>query len=53
MSQSRFRICYLCGRQFGSQSIAIHEPKCLEKWNRENDQLPPHLRRKPPPVCIT
>ncbi|XP_069083101.1 zinc finger protein 474-like isoform X2 [Pleurodeles waltl] len=43
-----FRVCYICGREFGSQSIAIHEPKCLEKWHAENESLPKHLRRKPP-----
>nr|XP_021514296.1 zinc finger protein 474-like [Meriones unguiculatus] len=49
-----FRICYICGREFGSQSIAIHEPQCLEKWRIENSKLPKHLRRpepsKPQPV---
>ncbi|XP_051019155.1 zinc finger protein 474 [Acomys russatus] len=49
-----FRICYICGREFGSQSIAIHEPQCLEKWRVENSKLPKHLRRpepsKPQPV---
>ena len=26
----RMIVCYICGREFGSQSITIHEPKCLE-----------------------
>ncbi|KFQ19405.1 Zinc finger protein 474, partial [Merops nubicus] len=43
-----FRVCYICGREFGSQSIAIHEPQCLEKWHIENNQLPRHLRRAEP-----
>uniref|UniRef100_A0A8B9CV91 C2HC/C3H-type domain-containing protein n=1 Tax=Anser brachyrhynchus TaxID=132585 RepID=A0A8B9CV91_9AVES len=43
-----FRVCYICGREFGSQSISIHEPQCLEKWRIENDQLPRHLRRPEP-----
>ncbi|XP_024050298.1 zinc finger protein 474-like [Terrapene carolina triunguis] len=43
-----FRVCYICGREFGSQSLAIHEPKCLEKWHIENDKLPKHLRRAEP-----
>lgn len=43
-----FRVCYICGREFGSHSIAIHEPKCLEKWHIENNQLPKHLRRPEP-----
>ncbi|XP_030048188.1 zinc finger protein 474 [Microcaecilia unicolor] len=43
-----FRVCYICGREFGSKSIGIHEPKCLEKWNMENEKLPKHLRRAEP-----
>ncbi|KAM6328505.1 zinc finger protein 474-like [Alca torda] len=43
-----FRVCYICGREFGSQSISIHEPQCLEKWHIENNQLPRHLRRAEP-----
>uniref|UniRef100_A0A8B9GS92 C2HC/C3H-type domain-containing protein n=1 Tax=Amazona collaria TaxID=241587 RepID=A0A8B9GS92_9PSIT len=43
-----FKICYICGREFGSQSISIHEPQCLEKWRTENNQLPSHLRRPEP-----
>ncbi|XP_040276141.1 zinc finger protein 474-like [Bufo bufo] len=50
-----FKVCYICGREFGSKSIAIHEPKCLEKWHMENESLPKHLRRAAPikpQVCI-
>ncbi|XP_054842119.1 zinc finger protein 474 isoform X2 [Eublepharis macularius] len=43
-----FRVCYICGKEFGSQSLPIHEPKCLEKWHIENDKLPKHLRRQEP-----
>ncbi|XP_012583278.1 PREDICTED: zinc finger protein 474 [Condylura cristata] len=43
-----FRICYICGREFGSLSLAIHEPQCLEKWRIENSKLPKHLRRPEP-----
>ncbi|KAM8961347.1 zinc finger protein 474-like [Pelodytes ibericus] len=43
-----FKVCYICGREFGSKSIAIHEPKCLEKWHTENKNLPKHLRRAEP-----
>ncbi|KAM3844510.1 zinc finger protein 475 [Vipera latastei] len=42
------RVCYICGKEFGSKSLPIHEPKCLEKWHIENDKLPKHLRRAPP-----
>ncbi|XP_055980817.1 zinc finger protein 474-like [Sorex fumeus] len=43
-----FRICYICGREFGSLSLAIHEPQCLAKWRIENNKLPKHLRRPEP-----
>ena len=33
-------ICYICGRDYGSKSIAIHEPQCLKKFNIQNDKLP-------------
>jgi len=41
-------ICYICSRQFGSKSIAIHEPQCLQKWHHENNKLPKEQRRKGP-----
>ena len=44
----RFVLCYICGRQFGSKSIEIHEPQCLEKWKVENDKLPREQRRPLP-----
>jgi hypothetical protein len=40
--------CYICGKMFGTRSIAIHEPQCLEKWRLENEKLPPHQRRSEP-----
>uniref|UniRef100_A0A8D2CM09 C2HC/C3H-type domain-containing protein n=1 Tax=Sciurus vulgaris TaxID=55149 RepID=A0A8D2CM09_SCIVU len=47
-------VCYICGREFGTMSLPIHEPKCLEKWKVENDRLPKELRRplpqKPQPL---
>jgi hypothetical protein len=41
-------LCYLCGRKYGTQSIEIHEPQCLEKWKIENANLPKNLRRPVP-----
>ncbi|CAF0998092.1 unnamed protein product [Brachionus calyciflorus] len=41
-------VCYICGREFGTQSIAIHEPQCLKKWEIENNKLPRELRRPKP-----
>lgn len=47
-TKPRTVVCYLCGREFGSKSIGIHEPQCREKWHIENDKLPPHQRRQEP-----
>lgn len=33
-------VCYICGREYGSKSIAIHEPQCLKKFNVQNNKLP-------------
>ncbi|UJR10266.1 hypothetical protein I4U23_014474 [Adineta vaga] len=44
----KFVLCYICGRKYGTQSIEIHEPQCIEKWHIENAKLPPNLRRPPP-----
>lgn len=41
-------ICYICGRKYGTKSIEIHEPQCLEKWKAENANLPKQLRRPIP-----
>jgi recombinational DNA repair protein (RecF pathway) len=41
-------ICYLCGREYGSKSISIHEEQCKEKWIKTNNALPKHLRKKIP-----
>jgi hypothetical protein len=47
-SKPRTVVCYICSREFGTQSIDIHEPQCLDKWHRENDQLPSSQRRPEP-----
>ena len=41
-------VCYICGREYGTKSIAIHEPQCLKKWHTANDKLPPSKRRPEP-----
>ena len=46
--KSRTVVCYICGREFGSKSISIHEPQCMKKWRMENSQLPKSQRRRPP-----
>lgn len=29
-------VCYICGREYGSKSLKIHEPQCLKKWRLAN-----------------
>ncbi|XP_040976796.1 zinc finger protein 474 [Aquila chrysaetos chrysaetos] len=41
-------ICYICGREYGTKSISIHEPQCLKNWHQGNDMLPKHLKRPEP-----
>jgi|AntAceMinimDraft_1070359.scaffolds.fasta_scaffold11235_4 hypothetical protein len=31
-SRPRMLRCYLCGREYGSLSIAIHQPQCQRRW---------------------
>ncbi|XP_065200316.1 zinc finger protein 474-like isoform X2 [Planococcus citri] len=40
-------ICNICGRNFGTKSIAFHEPQCLKKWKLENEKLPAQLQKSP------
>ncbi|GFY52834.1 uncharacterized protein TNIN_412681 [Trichonephila inaurata madagascariensis] len=41
--------CYVCFKEFGSRSLTIHEPKCLERWRNSNKSLPVD-KRTPTPV---
>ncbi|KAJ9594904.1 hypothetical protein L9F63_013795, partial [Diploptera punctata] len=47
-SGPRTVLCYLCGREFGTASYPLHEPHCLQRWERENAKLPSHLQRSVP-----
>ena len=40
--------CYICSEKFGTKSIGIHEPQCLEKWKIQNDRLPKWQRQPQP-----
>ncbi|GBN72137.1 hypothetical protein AVEN_8341-1, partial [Araneus ventricosus] len=41
--------CYVCFKEFGSKSLTIHEPRCLERWRASNKSLPAE-KRTPTPV---
>eukprot|EP00547_Thalassionema_nitzschioides_P010699 CAMPEP_0194260902 /NCGR_PEP_ID=MMETSP0158-20130606/45748_1 /TAXON_ID=33649 /ORGANISM="Thalassionema nitzschioides, Strain L26-B" /LENGTH=891 /DNA_ID=CAMNT_0039001007 /DNA_START=62 /DNA_END=2738 /DNA_ORIENTATION=+ len=41
-------VCYLCGREYGSTSISIHEKQCLELFKKQQELLPPNQRKNVP-----
>ncbi|KAL4503233.1 hypothetical protein ABPG72_000839 [Tetrahymena utriculariae] len=44
-------VCYICGREYGTTSLAIHLKTCEQKWHIEQEKLPKKDRRplpKPP-----
>eukprot|EP00754_Rhynchopus_humris_P013658 Rhum_TRINITY_DN14340_c10_g1::Rhum_TRINITY_DN14340_c10_g1_i1::g.83578::m.83578 len=46
-------VCYLCGQQFGSASLAIHQPQCYTKqltWWQNNDPATRGPKPKDPAV---
>lgn len=40
--------CYLCGQQFGTASLAIHERSCKKKFLIQQAQLPEEYRKELP-----
>ncbi len=38
-------MCYICGKEFGSQSLTIHEPQCAAKFEAQQALLPEGQRR--------
>ncbi len=47
-SKPRAVMCYICGREYGTKSIGIHQKQCAKKWELEESRKPRHLRRKMP-----
>ena len=41
--------CYLCGRQYGSQSLFLHVPRCQKLWIDREATKPKKERRPLPP----
>ena len=39
-------MCYICGREYFSKSIAIHIEKCKEKWTMEEGKKKMHPYKK-------
>jgi DNA-directed RNA polymerase subunit RPC12/RpoP len=41
-------VCFICGREYGTKSIEIHEKQCMEKWEKTNKELPKAMKRPRP-----
>lgn len=41
-------LCYICGREFGTASLAIHEPQCIEKFHARQESVPKSQRQPLP-----
>jgi len=39
-SSSKMHLCYICGREYGSKSIAIHEKQCKVLFQKQQQNLP-------------
>ena len=41
-------VCYVCGQQYGTASISIHVPRCIDKWQKVELTKAPKDRRPVP-----
>lgn len=41
-------MCYICGREYGTKSLAIHIPQCKEMFFVQESKKPKSERRNPP-----
>eukprot|EP00357_Protocruzia_adherens_P003110 CAMPEP_0115011128 /NCGR_PEP_ID=MMETSP0216-20121206/23789_1 /TAXON_ID=223996 /ORGANISM="Protocruzia adherens, Strain Boccale" /LENGTH=307 /DNA_ID=CAMNT_0002379599 /DNA_START=38 /DNA_END=959 /DNA_ORIENTATION=+ len=41
-------VCYICGREYGTASLGIHQKRCAKRWEEEQ-ALKPKKDRKPLP----
>lgn len=41
-------VCHICGREFGTKSLTIHQKSCAQKWEQAEALKPKHLRRPLP-----
>jgi hypothetical protein len=42
-------VCYICGRQYGSSSLAIHQKQCKKLWLQTESRKPRSERKPLPP----
>ncbi|KRX10239.1 hypothetical protein PPERSA_07324 [Pseudocohnilembus persalinus] len=48
MNRPKSVVCYICGREYGTHSINIHQNQCKVKWEKEQ-LLKPKNERRPLP----
>ena len=46
-SKPALPLCHLCGQQFGTASIKIHQKTCKEKYERERGRAAPEAPMSP------
>ena len=46
-------VCHICGREFGTKSLTIHQKSCAQKWEQAEARKPKHLRRPLPTAPST
>lgn len=44
----RTLFCYICGKEYGINSLQIHLKSCIKKFEMEESFKPPHKRRPVP-----
>lgn len=47
-SRPKALVCHICGREFGTKSLAIHVKACTKKWE-DAEALKPRKERRPVP----
>lgn len=47
-AKPRACLCYICGKEFGTTSIGIHEKQCARKFEAQQELLPEHQRKRLP-----
>jgi hypothetical protein len=40
-SKPKAVVCYICGKEYGTQSISIHETQCAQKFAAQQELLSP------------
>jgi hypothetical protein len=47
-SKPKSVLCYICGKEFGTQSISIHQGQCEKRFEAQQELLPADQRKALP-----